>query len=324
MVQESQRSFPSYVLPYVIGIGYGVFSFLTLSHQYTFDAISYLWDVEHVQLSLPLVSEHIAYNFFHSQHLLYSTTVYLSYHLWMLFGYTGSALVPAQTLNVIEGSLTLALVFRLLQSITHDNGLSFLSCSFLGFTYSFWSNTAMVSDHMASCLFGTLLFTALLNTDISNASPKRIAYLGFLTGCAMLMHQTNGVLGVMFLTVMFIKPYSLAVRVKALSIYLLSAAVIVAAPYIVIGVFILENTTLYDFFYWCFYYAMPGVMEVSGHYGTITFEKITDVFSGFGASVVGGFYWMNRVFETRPLRLFGVLILAGSALMTFVFVIARP
>src|SRR6266446_1745419 len=119
-MKEPGRMLSSRMAPVLIGCGYFLFSWAALSRQYTFDAISYLLDVERTNLSLPFRPERIAYNFFHSQHLLFSFFVYLFYHAWALAGYMGSALPPAQILNLIEGSLSLALVFVILRDITGD------------------------------------------------------------------------------------------------------------------------------------------------------------------------------------------------------------
>ncbi|HEY6190823.1 MAG TPA: hypothetical protein VI215_00695 [Bacteroidota bacterium] len=318
-MNDSRRRLKSLLAPALIGAGYFLFSLATLSRQYTFDAISYLLDVERTDLSLPLRAERIAYNFFHSQHLLFSFFVYLFYHAWTLAGYAGSALLPAQILNLLEGSVGLALVFAILRDITGDVTLSVLFSCLLGCSFAFWDNTAMVSDHMASCLMALLLFQALRKTPIEGASPARIGFLGFLNGLAFLMHQVNGLLGVMFLAAL----WSGGFRLKSLGIYLLAALLTAGVPYLLVGALLLGNSSPHDFLFWSFYYAMPGVIDVAGHYGTVGAGKIVELFSGFGASVVGGFYWMNRVFEVRPLQRYGVPLLGGLGALLFVFIVVR-
>src|SRR6266581_230941 len=106
-----RKRLPSWTGAALVGAAYSLFSWAALSRQYTFDAISYLWDVEHTHLAIPFDSSSVAYNFFHSQHLLFSSTVYFFYHSWIAFGYNGSALLPAQMLNILEGGVTLGLVF---------------------------------------------------------------------------------------------------------------------------------------------------------------------------------------------------------------------
>src|SRR5207245_1578888 len=106
-----------------------------------------------------------------------------------LFGYNGSALFPAQILNLAEGAVTLALTFQLICSITEDLSLSLITVLLLGFSYSFWDNTAMVSDHMASCLLAVIFFRVLLRTDLQTASLKSVLGMGTLVGIAFLMHQ---------------------------------------------------------------------------------------------------------------------------------------
>ncbi|MBI1804321.1 MAG: hypothetical protein HYR77_07625 [Ignavibacteria bacterium] len=297
-----------------IALGYALFCWLTLSHQYTFDAISYLKDVEVTRLTIPLQPQIIAYNFFHSQHLLFSLSVYIVYHLLMFIGYHGTALLPAQVLNIAEGSVVLAILFSILQALTSDSLLAVIASALLGATYSFWSNTAMISDHMTSCLMALVLFWAVWKTNFSTASLWRIAFLGFLNGVAALMHQANVILGVLLLVALWSEKHSARRHISILSVYIISAALILGIPYVLVGVFVLGNTTIYDFVFWCFYYAMPGVMSVSGHYGTFSLDKILIFISGIGASVVGGFYWMNRIFETEPFRLLSVPMLSAVAL----------
>src|SRR6266581_830385 len=95
----------------MLSIGYFLVGLATVSRQYTFDAISYLSDVENTHLDFFIHPQSITYNFFHSQHLLFSLFVYLFWHFWQLFGYHGSALLPAQLLNLIEGSVTLGITY---------------------------------------------------------------------------------------------------------------------------------------------------------------------------------------------------------------------
>jgi hypothetical protein len=307
--------------PYLLGAGYFLFALATLSRQYTFDAISYLLDVERTRLSFPIHAENIAYNFFHSQHLLFSFTIYCFYHAWMLLGYQGSALLPAQFLNLCEGSVTIGLTFAAMRMLTGDGALSFLCCLLLGFSFAFWDNTAMVSDHMASCLIAVLFFRCLLDTSIAAATTGRLALLGFLNGLGFLMHQVNGLLGVLFIAAMVAEHG----RLKSLATYIIAAALTAGVPYVVVGVWILGNSSIHDFVFWSFYYAMPGVIDVAGRYGTVGFGKIADLLTGFGASVVGGFYWMNRIFETRFLQrqLVPALALASAAAFAFIVVKSR-
>ena len=309
----------SHGVPLALGIGYFCFGWFTLSHQYTFDAISYLWDVENSHLAIPLDGSMVTYNFFHSQHLLFSPIVYVFYHAWALFGYGGSALLPAQILNLMEGALTLALTFTLLCRITDDKALSLLSVLLLGFSFSFWDNTAMVSDHMASCLFAVVFFGALLNTDLDTASYKRVLWLGILVGGAFLMHQVNGLLGFVFIAALLMAPGNPVRRLRLFTTFTLAALCSAFIPYLLIGIVVLGNTTVHDFFFWCFYYAMPGVIDVAGHYGTVGFGKVLETAESFGASIVGGFYWMNRGFETRFLQRTVVPIIAALAAVPFLF-----
>jgi hypothetical protein len=305
--------------PLLIGASYFLFAWAALSRQYTFDAVSYLLDVERTDLSSPFRADHVAYNFFHSQHLLFSFGVYLFYHAWTLAGYAGSALQPAQVLNLIEGSVAIVLTFIILREITGDVLLSILFSFLLGFSFAFWDNTSMVSDHMASCLMALVLFQALRRTTIGEASMTRIAFLGFLNGLAFLMHQVNALLGIMFLVALWTGGF----RLKALFIYLGVAALTGGVPYLLVGVFLLGNRSEHDFLFWCFYYAMPGVIDVAGHYGTVGAGKIVELISAFGASVIGGFYWMNRVFETRPLQRYGVPVLSGLSALLFILMILK-
>jgi hypothetical protein len=309
-------------VPLLTGAGYALFGWLTLSRQYTYDAISYLYDIEHTRLGLPLDTEQVAYNFFHSQHLLFSLFPWLWYHLWGLFGYTGSALLPAQMLNLMEGSLVLGLLCSLIIRLTGDRLLALFLCVFLGFTYTFWSNAAMVSDHMPSCLVGLIYFRVLLGTVCAEAPRGRLVLLGFLNGFGMLLHQVNGLFGVMFLTALFWEKKPWRASLRALTLYTVAAVATVAIPYYVVGVWVLGNTELHDFVYWCFYYAMPGVIDVAGRYGTVNFGKFAELLKGLGSSLIGGFYWMNRIFETRWWPLYGVPVLSAfgallAAVLTF-------
>ncbi|HTK81420.1 MAG TPA: SipW-dependent-type signal peptide-containing protein [Bacteroidota bacterium] len=305
-------------LPFAVTFGYLVFAFLTLSRQYTYDAISYLWDIEHTHLGIPLDANAIAYNFFHSQHLFFSLFPYLFFHVWKLFGYSGSALVPAQAFNLLEGAAAFLLLFRQMSKRTGDTALAAVVCILIGATFAYWNDTAMISDHMSGCLLGLLFFDLLCDTSLRTASAARLMLLGFLNGAAMLMHQVNGLLGVLFLVALWSEHLNAGIRIKALLIYCAAAVLTVSLPYGVIGIYVLDNTTLHDFVFWCFYYAMPGVIDVAGHYGTISFAKFVQLLTGFGASLVGGFYWMNRVFEIRLLQRYGVPLFSMLGAISFI------
>lgn len=300
---------------WLLGAAYFVFALATLSRQYTFDAISYLWDVENSRLSFGGLA--VTYNFFHSQHLLFSPIVYAFAGIFRLFGYGGQALLPAQILNLAEGALTLSLVFMLMARVTGDRGLSLLLAALLGCTYAFWSNTAMVSDHMASCLLSVLFLGQLTRREGHPLQAPAAAGLGALNGLAFLMHQVNGLLGIVFIVSRLSGAGSMRQRARAIAIYTLSASVTAGIPYLAIGVLVLDNSTLHDFLFWSLYYAMPGVINVAGHYGTFSLHKMLETAAGFGAAVIGGFYWMNRVFETRFVQRQGIPALSAAAALAF-------
>src|SRR5688500_6200420 len=81
----------------------------TLSHVHTFDALSYIRDVD----------GRTGF-FFHPHHLLYSPTGWLFWQGWRLLGYGGNSELPLKVLNSLATAGCAVVVYQLALRLTRQ------------------------------------------------------------------------------------------------------------------------------------------------------------------------------------------------------------
>lgn len=179
--------FPLPLLTFVVCLG-GYLATLTRVH--TFDALSYVLDVDHKPWRELL----------HPHHLAYGPLGFLVRALLESLGWRGSVLVPLQGVNALAGSLGVALFAGLVQRLTRRADLALCGALLLGGSYAYWYYAVEVEVYTIAALFLVgclwLLVEGIRTDGETPSSPRLWATLGVVQGLAVLFHQTNVLLGV--------------------------------------------------------------------------------------------------------------------------------
>ena len=227
---------------------------LTLSDVHTYDALSYILDVEQKPWR----------ELFHPHHLAYGPLGALVDRSAAMLSWQGGAERPLQVTNALAGALGVALFAALVarQVEAHRFRAALLAALLLGSSYAYWYYAVEVEVYTiaAVLLIGAL---GLMGAIARNPSPGLAAALGLVQGLALLFHQTNLLLTLPALIALFIGWRSQAhPRLRAgLTMgvaYGLPLGLIVAGAYLGIGIG-LSGLRSWDAFYtWVAGYTTTG------------------------------------------------------------------
>jgi hypothetical protein len=205
---------------------------LTLTDVHTYDALSYILDVERKPwLEL-----------FHPHHLAYGPLGAVVSGLAAGLGWTGGAERPLQVMNALAGALGAALFAalagRMLPQTPRTAGA--LAGLLLGASYAYWYFAIEVEVYtIAAVLLVVALWLMLLLAR--RPTPGLAVALGVIQGLAVLFHQTNVLLSLPALVALGLGLHAsgqpgLGQRsVRLLAAYGLPLALIVAVAYLGVG-----------------------------------------------------------------------------------------
>lgn len=151
-----------------------------LTQVHTFDALSYVLDVDRKPWQ----------ELFHPHHLAYGPLGALVRQMAPALGQGGSALVPLQITNALAGALGVALFFVMVRRVTQRFDLALCGSLLLGASYAYWYYAVEVEVYTIATLFLVLclwLIVALLRQP----TARTCAALGLVQAIAVLFHQTN-------------------------------------------------------------------------------------------------------------------------------------
>jgi hypothetical protein len=152
----------------------------TLTGVHTFDALSYILDVQHKPLA----------ELYHPHHLAYGPLGWLAYHSARLLGYSGTASLPLQLVNALAGALGVTLFFRILRQITGLAEVALAGAALLALSYAFWYYAVEVEVYTLAALF-LIACLGQIARLLEHPTRRGYALLGMLQGLAVLFHQTN-------------------------------------------------------------------------------------------------------------------------------------
>ena len=158
---------------------------LTLTQVHTFDALSYILDIDRKPWP----------ELFHPHHLAYGPLGALLRAVALLFGWRGSAALLIQTTNALAGAVGVTIFAGVVRRATGRVDLSVVGALLLGSSYAFWYYAVEVEVYTIACLF-LILALALLSDLLHRPSLALAAALGLAQGFAVLFHQTNVLLSV--------------------------------------------------------------------------------------------------------------------------------
>ncbi|MEI6777170.1 MAG: glycosyltransferase family 39 protein, partial [Chloroflexales bacterium] len=158
---------------------------LTLTQVHTFDALSYILDVDRKPWP----------ELFHPHHLAYGPLGALIRAVALLLGWRGSTAMLIQMTNALAGAVGVTIFAGVVRRATGRVDLSVVGALLLGSSYAFWYYAVEVEVYTIACLF-LILALALLSDLLHRPSPALAAALGITQGFAVLFHQTNVLLSV--------------------------------------------------------------------------------------------------------------------------------
>lgn len=239
----------------------------TLSGVHTFDALSYIRDVD----------EQAGF-FWHPHHLLYSPTGWLFWQGWRLLGYAGNSELPLEALNSLAGAAIGVGLYRLTLKLTGKWWAAATTAGLLLFNYGAWYFSVEVEVYLLALIW--LLLTLVLLIELVTKPRRRTApLLGLCVGMAALYHQTNGLLVPLVIAAVLLSPVPWRERVKQLVIAGALAGGVVALGYAVIAVGVNGYRTLSDVRDWMFFFINTG------WWGRAVRDRWTDLGAGLGNSI---------------------------------------
>lgn len=153
---------------------------LTLTRVHTFDALSYILDVDRKPWP----------ELFHPHHLAYGPLGALVRAVAQGFGWRGSAATLIQTTNALAGAAGVAIFCALIYRLSGHASLAGIGALLLGSSYAFWYYAVEVEVYTIATLF-LIIALALLAALARRPAPGIAAALGVAQGMAILFHQTN-------------------------------------------------------------------------------------------------------------------------------------
>jgi 4-amino-4-deoxy-L-arabinose transferase-like glycosyltransferase len=240
---------------------------LTRSEVHTFDALSYVRDVDQR-----------AGFFFHPHHPLYSPTGWLFYKLWQAFGYGGSSEIPLQVLNSVVGAAIGVGLYRLVLRRTGRWWAAFLAAGILLFNYGFWYFAVEVEVyHLA--LVWLIAALALLIELVTQPRRRTAPLLGLALGLAALYHQTNGLLVPVVIAGVLLSPVAWRERLTQLITAGVISAAVVAIGYALVGFGYNGFRSLGEMRAWMFFFIETG------WWGHAVRDRLTDLGAGLGNTI---------------------------------------
>lgn len=153
---------------------------LTLSknHNDAEDAVAY---IQHVTEGQPVYR-------FHPNHLLYNSINRHFYQLWQSAGYSGNALLPMQTLNIITSLITLLIVAFIGWQLGLTQRWILLAMSLLVSCYGYWWYSVEAEAYLLPIPFA---LTAWYQSSrfIQSGGNLRLVIAAFCVAFAILIHQ---------------------------------------------------------------------------------------------------------------------------------------
>ena len=239
----------------------------TLSDVHTFDALSYIRDVDQR-----------AGFFFHPHHLLYSPTGWLFWQIWRVFGYDGGSELALKVLNSLVSAACGFGLYRLTLRISRSWWAALTAAGLLLFNYGVWYFSVEVEVYILALVW-LLAGLALLIELVTQPRTRTAPLLGVSLGLAALYHQTNGLLVPVVIAGMLLSPLSWRERIKRLVISGTIAGGIVALGYLLVGFGYNGYRSFSQLREWMFFFIETG------WWGHATRDRLTDLGAGLGNTI---------------------------------------
>lgn len=295
-------SSPSRVTPILVFLASLLCYLISLTQVHTFDALSYVLDVDRKPWQ----------ELFHPHHIAYGPLGAMVRRLVIPTGWYDSARVPLQVVNTLAGSGGVTLFFALIRNVTQRPTLALAGSLLLGSSYAYWYYAVEVEVYTIAALLLIVCLWLIIRL-IQQPGILISITLGSAQGLAVLFHQTNILLCVPIGIALLLasrragESASIPPLLRRMLPYLLGYAlclgIIVGGSYALVGFGISGFRSWAELIHWMTAYARTGWWG-----GAITGENWGDLGLGLGETLLqpgGTIIWIILVgvviFNRRPL-----------------------
>lgn len=232
----------------------------TLTQVHTFDALSYVIDVERKPWT----------EIFHPHHLAYGPLGIFTLTVGRALGFDDGAAISMQFVNAIVGALGVVLFFSIVWNVTRRGDIALVVSLLLAGSYAYWYYAIEVEVYTVAALF-LLSCLGLLIHYLKSPSRYLLVLLGLAQSGAVLFHQTNVLFCVPVLVVYLVETYRSSQNVDHRNVfslfsaslrrwypYALTLAFIVGVPYLFVGLGVSGFRSWDDLIAWLTQYANTG------------------------------------------------------------------
>lgn len=152
----------------------------TRTQVHTFDALSYVLDVDRKPWQ----------EVFHPHHLAYGLLGATLRGMLSAMGWQGSVMVPLQVVNALAGALGIALFFDLVRGVTRRLDLALCAALLLGGSYAYWYYAVEIEVYTIATVFLVLCLRLMIRL-LKQPALHLWVVLGSVQAMAVLFHQTN-------------------------------------------------------------------------------------------------------------------------------------
>lgn len=241
-----QTVFARWLVPGILVSVALVLYLLTLSEVHTFDALSYIRDVD----------GRTGF-FFHPHHLLYSPTGWVFWQGWRVAGYDGNSELALKVLNALVSAGCGWGLYRLLLRLTDSVPAALGAAGIFLFNYASWYFSGEVEVYMLALAW--LLLALFLLVELVTAPRRRTApLLGLAMGISALYHQTNGLMVPVVLAGIALVPTTWSAKIRMALVVGVISGLVVALGYGLVGFGVNGYRSLSQLRDWMFFFVKTG------------------------------------------------------------------
>lgn len=281
---------------------------LTLTDVHTYDALSYILDVERKPWQ----------ELFHPHHLAYGPLGALIHAVASGLGWSGGAERLLQLTNALAGAIGVTLFGVLIGRLSGRNQQqtwawqpALLGTLLLASSFAYWYYAIEVEVYTIAAVFLIVALALMLRAARTPASPSLAAGLGFVQGVAVLFHQTNVLLSLpagLALIYGYVKqkqagPPDWRGLLVTLVSYGLPLALVVGGAYLWVGLGVSGFRNATDLFTWAAGYTTTGFWggPVDQTKLSLLGQGLADTIAQPGGAILGVLLLGVLLLHLRPL-----------------------
>ncbi len=264
----------------VLGVVFVVLYLTTLTGVHTYDALSYILDVDRKPWP----------ELFHPHHLLYGPLGATIRAVAISLGWQGSAELWLQATNALAGAVGVVAVFVLCRVVTGTTVPALAAALSVGSSYAYWYYAVEVEVYTLATV-ALIVALILLVQLVRTPCWQTACWLGLINGIAVLAHQTNILLVVPVLLTIGLTVSDLRIRLRLVVAYLLPLALLVGGVYLWVAFGVSGMRRWQDVWLWLTGYARTGFWG-----GAIDASKLAGFARGWSETLaIHGGGWVGLI-----------------------------